>query len=255
MKKKLVTLTTIVLIASLLPKTASANQEASHEREYKTWLFSGALSYVSQSVYRGALTSSKPSFLPGIIVTYKNFIRVDPTSIQVFKTHDTFEFGAGLGMFAGDGSPLRTEPELNNFRAARKFSTDINAYITWEPIDSLMISTIFSKGIIQNFGLYSYSSILFPIVPMFSVGAGVGIGDKKNNNYVFGDGATGGVAHYDLLAEFDFPLQIIKETWKNSQIVLTYQQVKISQDKNRRASFVHSDDHPKIFSSIFSFNF
>ncbi|MBJ00962.1 MAG: hypothetical protein CME67_06995 [Halobacteriovoraceae bacterium] len=120
-----------------------------------------------------------------------------------------------------------------NLRKGRGFSSNIQL----------------SKDILRHSGVYFYSDALFGIAPFVSAGLGAGVGDVRNNQYVYGPEGEGGVGHVDGIVSAMLPFLPFK-----GRLILSYRRIQISKQANIDADYVRGEEINRTFSAIALWN-
>ena len=102
---------------------------------------------------------------------------------------------------------------------------------------------------LRHSGVYFYSDALFGIAPFVSAGLGAGVGDVRNNQYVYGPEGEGGVGHVDGIVSAMLPFLPFK-----GRLILSYRRIQISKQANIDADYVRGEEINRTFSAIALWN-
>ncbi len=172
--------------------------------------FSGAAIFNSKSIYRGALTWSKPSFFvgPGIILYDKLHVRGPSLVYTQFNRRDRYKLDFSIGTF-NDRKPLfDVSSDEENFRNSRPSTVDFGVDAAYK----FGFRNLFSIGAKLSYELKEYNAfymhpyVKFPVAPFVSLQLGVGIGANETNQYLYGETANSGVGFYSAALNGFMPL-------------------------------------------------
>lgn len=200
------------------------------------------LFYSQKSLYRGALIWDSPMLGAGPRFTFFNAITLAGPGLTFFKEFLPGQtLSLGLSYFDDNepGGPfIFFKDETVDFKNKR--GATIDSFLAYEFRFKWMFATKleFHQDLKRNKGKYLYYEFSTNLIPFVGVGFAAGLGDKKNNQYVYGPDGSGGLGHVDYFVSH-FRKGFLP--W-GGNLLLKYTRVTISKDSNSNADFIRGID-------------
>ncbi len=103
----------------------------------------------------------------------------------------------------------------------------------------------FHKDLNEHHGNYFNLDASASFIPLVSIGIGAGFGDLKNNSYVYGNGAVGGLAHLDYKAGLFIPFLPL-----GGIMIMNYTRSQITQGENVMSSYIRGKKSNSKYSLV-----
>jgi hypothetical protein len=193
-------------------------------------------------VYRGALINQNPLFFPAIGLELFDCIRFAGPRLEYFKDRDRYRFNMGVNYFDNDPpgfSKLPSDSELFRFKRGQAFEVYSNLSYSFEDRSRLYVEL--SKELHHHFGEYLYAEYTHPVLPLTSIGMGLGSGDANSAHFIYGEGAKGGLLHQDFILQLFIPF-----LFADGRMFLRLSRPHILHARNRNASYILPTDRPYV---------
>ncbi|MBF0365629.1 MAG: hypothetical protein HQK50_08655 [Oligoflexia bacterium] len=141
--------------------------------------------YSTRSVYQGALIWDAPILAAGPSFVFFNTISIGQGGLSLFyKFHEYQTLTIGLSQFSDNppGFPVvRLKSSNKDFKNQR--ASTYGAYLKYDLRlkQYLSLTLLYQKDIKRHYGDYFNSKLSPSIIPLLAIGAGMGIGDLRNN--------------------------------------------------------------------------
>lgn len=222
----------ILVIATFLFAAPIFSQESSKAVRINLGVF-----YSQRNVYRGALIWDAPVMAAGPSFVFYDTVSLGAGGLSVFKKlGEMHTFTLGASMFDDNepsGPILKLKDSVEDFKNKR--SSTFGTYIKYDFHFKQYVATSleFHKDLKRHKGVYTYVKVSTSIVPFVTIGIGHGIGDDRNNHYVYGADGKSGSGHFDMFASLMLPIL----PW-SGRLMLNYAYTQITQQQNVDANFV-----------------
>ncbi len=196
---------------------------------------SGAAIFKSNSVYRGVLTWSRPSFFigPGIIFYEKIHVRGPSFGYTHCKRRDRYKLDVKLSTF-NDRKPLfDLSSDEENFRNSRSSTFDFGVDTAYKFgfRNLFVVGAELSYEFKEYNAFYMYPYIKLPVAPFVSLKLGVSVGAKETNKYLYGETAKSGMGFYSAALNGFMPL------FKGA-LICGLEYTSVQQEENRESYLV-----------------
>lgn len=212
---------------------------------------SGAVSFQTNSVYRGALTWNKPSYFfgPGFVFYEKFSLRGPGLLYSHFKRKDKYVFNVGIQTF-NDRRPFLSFSSDNEetLKNSRPISLDFNVRAGYKFgfRNFFEIGGEFSREFIEHEGVYVTPYFKAPVAPFVTLKTSLGVGEKSVNRYLYGDSAVSGAGFYELNLQGFIP-----KVFKKGFVVLSLAYTSVLRDLNRDGALLEGKPDNLNFSARF----
>ncbi len=227
----------IVFVALNLISFTSLAQDNNKKFKIDLGLF-----YSQKNLYRGALIWDAPMIGAGPRFTFFNFITLAGPGLTFFKEFLPGQtLSLGLSYFDDNepGGPfIFFKDEAVDFKNKRGATVD--SFIAYEFKLKWMFAAKVElhQDLKRNKGKYLYNEFSTNLIPYIGLGAATGIGNKKNNQYVYGPEGSGGLGHIDYFISH-FRKDFLP--W-GGNLLLKYTRVTITKDTNGNSDFIRGND-------------
>lgn len=211
----------------------------------KGWLVSPTIFYSAARLLRGATIWPEPSgmIVPGL--AYADWFRLSQGGVQVYQKLEYIEYATGLS-YIDDAQPMFSfTKHKSDFRNERDPTYELvggaKAFSKYKHEVSLSVH----QDLKVHHGQYVIMGINFPLLPLTSINLSYAMADERHNHYIYGEGAVGGAAHFDISGRLLLPFLpgggILILSWLRSQIL---------QEQNRMASYINGENPNGSFSAL-----
>ncbi len=222
-------------------------KEPLSDNKIKKWSFGAGLFYTSLSQRRGALLYDDPIAFPLFSIKYDDWLSLARGGVEIYKKYEWGKLSFSPSYF-DDQIPF-FEDEQEEFRKARVISIEAQFKAEINLRRKTKVSMMYAKEIKNHQGNFFEASIMTPLTmrfPLFKVGGGFGVGDKKHNTYLFGSNGVSGLSYHELKASLFIPFLPRKGI-----MIMNYSITKSSQSENRSSNFVREKDKLDNLSLLF----
>ncbi len=211
----------------------------------KGWLVSPTIFYSAARLLRGATIWPEPSgmIVPGL--AYADWFRLSQGGVQVYQKLEYFEYATGLS-YIDDAQPMFSfTKHKSDFRNERDPTYELVAGAKAFSKYKHEVSLSVHQDLKVHHGQYVIMGVNFPLLPLTSLNFSYAMADERHNHYIYGEGAVGGAAHFDISGRLLLPFLpgggILILSWLRSQIL---------QEQNRMASYVNGENPNGSFSAL-----
>lgn len=206
--------------------------------------------YTNQLVYRGALIWDAPVAIVAPSFVFYDMVSVgEGGGISLFKVFDEkHKVSLGYSYFDDDipgGPALKLEGREKDFKNTRKATQGLNIKYFYSYSRKFKLDLAYHKDLRQNIGNYAHIKVASSITPFFRYGAGMGTGDARNNRYVFGEEAVGGVGHVDVHGGLFLPFLP-----KQGVLMVNFTYSEVVQDENVKSEFIQGNRVNRTLATI-----
>ena len=193
--------------------------------------------FQTKSVYRGALTWPKPSFMvgPSLILFDKLSIRGPSVSYSHFPRDNPWEFESNFSI-VDDGEPLLSlGSHEEDYRNSRKGSYEVSARVKYKFgfMNKFYVGALLARDLKRSEAFYSELQLGAPVFIYTTINYLMGFGELEANRYFYGEEAVSGPSWHEFSLKYVMPFVPWEGIVINS---LSYSQ--ILQTENQRAGLV-----------------
>ncbi len=233
----------------LIPLLLLANQPPK-PRPKKDFQFSAVGVFSSKIVYRGALIWNSPIMVIGPGLTIYDTLSLGRGGLNLKKQLGEHKLQFGSEFFNDEpGFPLiKLKSKDLDFKNTRQSTWGL--YLTHEykkkfEKNFIKFTSSFHKDLNEHHGNYFYFDAQASFIPLISLGIAGGFGDLRNNTYVYGTGALGGLAHIDYKLGVFIPFL----PW-GGIMIMNYTRSQIAQDENVFSSYIRGKKSNSKYSVV-----
>lgn len=246
-----------VILAALLSLMSCeilyAQCENSHGKEEKfkkrAVTISPVIVYVGKKTYRGALIWDAPIMAVAASFVFYNTVFLGMKGLgitkKVSKYHKiTFGFSSFNDNRPGD-FVLKLRDSKEDFKNLRRSTFGSYLVYGFRYRRYVGINIKYDKDLNSHDGNYYKIKLSTFVIPFVTLGVSSGLGDKKNNRYVYGPEAVGGIGHFDYLVSARLPFL----PW-NGSLIVNGMISRIVKDENVNADYVRGNKQNQVLSML-----